>query len=126
MSGLPEVDPFLDHEFATFMNPHSLGHALGANATGVAPPHIAALRDSLPRWRRRIFWSFQVAYWLAIFVAVLGLNKGLKPAETTGLAMLLISAGYMYFAVVSIGTARPPALPRDPTQPQEPVSSQWD
>jgi hypothetical protein len=67
-----------------------------ANATGVAPPHIAALRDSLPRWRARIFWSFQVLYWLAIFVAVLGLSKGLKPAETTGLAMVMrIGTGFV-------------------------------
>jgi sensor histidine kinase YesM len=115
MSGLPEVDPFLDHEFATFMNPHSLGHALGANATGVAPPHIAALRDSLPRWRRRIFWSFQVAYWLAIFVAVLGLNKGLKPAETTGLAMLLrVGTGFVISTLVYLlfETPRLRILPR--------------
>jgi hypothetical protein len=52
-----------------------------ANATGVAPPQIAALRDSLPRWRRRIFWSFQVIFWLAIGAAVLGMSMALKPDE---------------------------------------------
>jgi len=83
MSGLPGVDPFLDHEFATFMNPHSFGHGLGANEAGVAPPRMVALRESLPRWRRRIFWSFQVMFWLAIGAAVLGLSKAMKPAEPT-------------------------------------------
>ena len=52
-----------------------------ANATGVAPPQIAALRDSLPRWRRRIFWVFQVVFWLAIGAAVLGMSTALKPDE---------------------------------------------
>ena len=52
-----------------------------ANAGGVAPPQIAALRDSLPRWRRRIFWSFQVIFWLAIGAAVLGMSMALKPDE---------------------------------------------
>ena len=52
-----------------------------ANATGVAPPQIAALRDSLPRWRRRIFWAFQVVFWLAIGAAVLGMSTALKPDE---------------------------------------------
>ena len=49
--------------------------------TGVAPPQIAALRDSLPRWRRRIFWVFQVVFWLAISAAVLGMSTALKPDE---------------------------------------------
>ena len=44
---------------------------------------MAALRESLPRWRRRIFWSFQVMFWLAIGAAVLGLSKAMKPAEPT-------------------------------------------
>ncbi len=52
-----------------------------ANATGVAPPQIAALRDSLPRWRRRIFWAFQVVFWRAIGAAVLGMSTALKPDE---------------------------------------------
>ena len=52
-----------------------------ANKTGVAPPQIASLRDSLPRWRRRIFWSFQVIFWLAIGAAVLGMSMALKPGE---------------------------------------------
>ena len=50
-------------------------------ANGVAPPHIVALRDSLPRWRMRIFWSFQVVFWLAIGAAVLGLSRALRPEE---------------------------------------------
>ena len=52
-----------------------------ANKTGVAPPQIAAIRRSLPRWRRRIFWSFQVIFWLAIGAAVLGMSMALKPGE---------------------------------------------
>ena len=43
------------------------------------PPGITALRASLPRWRVRIFWSFQVFFWLAIAAAVLGLSKALNP-----------------------------------------------
>ena len=65
------------------MNPVSLGRADGANERGVAPPRMVALRESLPRWRKRIFWSFQVVFWLAIGVAVLGMSKALKPAEPT-------------------------------------------
>jgi hypothetical protein len=57
--------------------PH--GHVPGAHAKGVVPPQIAALRDALPRWRRQIFWSFQVVFWLAIGAAVLGLSTALKP-----------------------------------------------
>ena len=97
------------------MDPAPSGHVNGENATGVAPPHIAALRDSLPRWRRRIFWSFQVIYWLAIFVAVLGLNKGLKPAETTGLAMVLrVGTGFVISTLVYLlfETPRLRGLPR--------------
>ena len=44
---------------------------------------MVALRESLPRWRKRIFWSFQVMFWLAIGAAVLGLSKALKPTEPT-------------------------------------------
>jgi hypothetical protein len=77
------------------------GRLNAANATGVVPPHIAALRDSLPRWRMRIFWSFQVVFWLAIFLAVLGLSKGLKPTETTGLAMVLrVGTGFVISTLV--------------------------
>ena len=65
------------------MNPVSLGQADGANERGVAPPRMVALRESLPRWRKRIFWSFQLMFWLAIGAAVLGLSKALKPAEPT-------------------------------------------
>jgi sensor histidine kinase YesM len=85
------------------------------HATGVAPPHIAALRDALPRWRRRIFWSFQLVFWLAIFVAVLGLSKGLKPAETTVLAMVLrVGTGFVFSSLVYLlfETPRLRALPR--------------
>jgi len=65
------------------MNPFSLDRPDGANERGVAPPRMVALRESLPRWRRRIFWSFQVMFWLAIGAAVLGLSKAMKPAEPT-------------------------------------------
>jgi hypothetical protein len=44
---------------------------------------MVALRESLPRWRKRIFWSFQLMFWLAIGAAVLGLSKALKPSEPT-------------------------------------------
>ena len=63
------------------MDPVPFGHAYAANATGAAPPHITALRDALPRWRVRIFWSFQVVFWLAIGAAVLGMSIALKPDE---------------------------------------------
>ncbi|MBU6222405.1 MAG: histidine kinase [Planctomycetes bacterium] len=63
------------------MDPVSLSRPNGANVTGIAPPQIAALRASLPRWRMRIFWSFQVVFWLAIGAAVLGLSTALKPND---------------------------------------------
>jgi sensor histidine kinase YesM len=97
------------------MDSASLDRPNGANATGVAPPHIAALRDSFPRWRRRIFWSLQVVFWLAIFVAVLGLSKGLKPAETTVLAMVLrVGTGFVFSSLVYLlfETPRLRVLPR--------------
>ena len=65
------------------MDPVSLGCADGANERGVALPRMVALRKSLPRWRKRIFWSFQVMFWLAIGAAVLGLSKAMRPAEPT-------------------------------------------
>ena len=52
-----------------------------SSPTGVVPPRIAALRRSLPRWRRRIFWAFQVVFWLAIGAAVMGMSMALKPDE---------------------------------------------
>ena len=54
-----------------------------AQPAGAAPPQIARLRDAIPRWRRQIFWAFQVVFWLAIGAAVLGLSRALKPAEPT-------------------------------------------
>jgi sensor histidine kinase YesM len=65
------------------------GRSNAADATGVTPPHIAALRDSLPLMRTRIFWSFQVAFWSAILVTALGLSNGMLPAETTVLTSVL-------------------------------------
>jgi len=65
------------------------GRSSAASATDVAPPHIAALRDSLPLMRTRIFWSFQIVYWSAILLTALGLSKGLLPAETTVLTSVL-------------------------------------
>ena len=63
------------------MDPTPVGRLANANAKGVAPPQIAALRDALPRWRTRIFWSFQVVFWLAIGAAVLGMSIALRPDE---------------------------------------------
>ena len=57
------------------------GRVHSAHATGVAPSQIAAIRRSLPRWRRLIFWAFQVVFWLAIGAAVLGMSIALKPDE---------------------------------------------
>jgi signal transduction histidine kinase len=97
------------------MHSSPLGRSDGADAPGVVPPHMAALRDALPRWRRRIFWSFQIVYWSAIFVAVLGLSKGLKPAETTGLAMVLrVGTGFVISTLVYLlfETPRLRGLPR--------------
>ena len=65
------------------MDPVSLGYADSANERGVALPRMVALRKSLPRWRKQIFWSFQVMFWLAIGAAVLGLSKAMRPAEPT-------------------------------------------
>jgi len=66
-----------------------LGRSHAANAKDVAPPHIAALRDSLPLMRTRIFWSFQVVFWSAIFLTAVGLSNGFVPAETTLLTSVL-------------------------------------
>ena len=63
------------------MDSTPIARLTAANATGVTPPQIAALRRSLPRWRRRIFWAFQVIFWLAIGAAVLGMSIALKPDE---------------------------------------------
>ena len=63
------------------MDSNPNGRVNAANATGVAPPQIAALRDSLSRWRKQIFWAFQVVFWLAIGAAVLGMSVALKPGE---------------------------------------------
>ena len=75
------------------MDPVPFGHAYAANATGAASPHIAALRDALPRWRARIFWSFQVVFWLAIGAAVLGLSRALKPTEPTPWLAMAVRVG---------------------------------
>jgi sensor histidine kinase YesM len=98
------------------MDPQPFGHASGANASGVAPPHIAALRDALPQWRTRIFWSFQIVFWLAIGAAVLGLSRALKPADPTPwLAMTLrIGTGFLISTLVYLLFEMPPIrrLPR--------------
>ena len=54
-----------------------------ASLTGVVSPRIAALRDSLPRWKERIFWSFQVLFWTAIAAVVLGLSIAMEPTVPT-------------------------------------------
>jgi len=59
---------------------------------GTAPPHIAALRHAIPKWRVRIFWSFQVVFWLAIGAAVLGLSIAMKPDEPMPLLPVALRA----------------------------------
>lgn len=86
------------------MDPQPFGHASGANASGVAPPHIAALRDALPHWRARIFWSFQIVFWLAIGAAVLGLSIALKPDEPMPLLPVALRAatGFVVSSLVNL------------------------
>ena len=72
-----------DASVNTPMDGALLGRTHAANVTDVAPPHIAALRDSLPLMRTRIFWAFQIVYWSAILMTALGLSNGMLPAETT-------------------------------------------
>ena len=78
------------------------GRVHAAHATGVAPPQIAAIRRSLPRWRRRIFWSFQVIFWLAIGAAVLGMSMALKPDEPMPWlpVMLRVVTGFVVSSLV--------------------------
>jgi sensor histidine kinase YesM len=64
-----------------------------ASLTGAVPPSIAALRASLPRWRVRIFWSFQVLFWTAIGAAVLGLSRALAPTEPTPWPAMVLRVG---------------------------------
>lgn len=73
-----------------------------ASLTGVVSPRIAALRDSLPRWRTRIFWSFQVLFWTAIAAAVLGLSRAVEPtAPTPWLTMVLrVGTGFVISTIV--------------------------
>jgi hypothetical protein len=80
-----------DASVNTPMDGALLGRTHAANVTDVAPPHIAALRDSLPLMRTRIFWSFQIVYWSAIFMTALGLSNGMLPAETTVMTTVLRS-----------------------------------
>jgi hypothetical protein len=65
------------------MEQASDSHKSDASLSGAVPPGIAALRDSLPRWRTRIFWSFQVLFWTAIAAAVLGVSRAAEPTEPT-------------------------------------------
>jgi len=69
---------------------------------GTAPPHIAALRDAIPKWRVRIFWSFQVVFWLAIGAAVLGLSIAMKPDEPMPLlpVALRVVTGFVVSSLV--------------------------
>jgi len=98
------------------MDPVPFGHAYRASATGVAPPHITAMRDALPRWRVRIFWSFQVVFWLAIGAAVLGMSIALKPDEPMPwLAMAVrVGTGFVVSSLVYLlfETPRLRGLPR--------------
>ena len=84
--------------------------------TGAVPPRIAVLRDALPRWRARIFWSFQVLFWLAIAAAVLGLSRAVEPtAPTPWLAIVLrVGTGFVISTIVYLGfeSARMRGVPR--------------
>jgi hypothetical protein len=73
-----------------------------ASLTGVVSPRIAALRDSLPRWRTRIFWSFQVLFWTAIAAVVLGLSIAVEPTvPTPWLAWVLrVGTGFVISTIV--------------------------
>jgi len=75
------------------MEKASLGRESGSLLTGTGSPRIAALRDALPRWRARIFWSFQVLFWLAIAAAVLGLSRAVQPAEPTPRLAIVLRVG---------------------------------
>jgi hypothetical protein len=86
------------------MHSPPLDQSDSAHAPGVAPPHIAALRNALPRWRRRIFWSFQIVYWLAIGAAVLGMSIALKPDEPMPLlpVTLRVLTGFVVSSLVYV------------------------
>ena len=79
-------------------------------------PRIAALRRSLPRWRRRIFWAFQAVFWLAIGAAVLGMSMALKPGEPMPWlpVMLRVVTGFVVSSLVYqlFETPRLSELPR--------------
>jgi sensor histidine kinase YesM len=98
------------------MEKASLGRESGSLLTGTGSPRIAALRDALPRWRARIFWSFQVLFWLAIAAAVLGLSRAVQPAEPTPwLAIVLrVGTGLVISTVVYLAfeSARMRGVPR--------------
>lgn len=94
----------------------SLRRPAGMTLAGVAPPRIAALRDALPRWKARIFWSFQILFWTAIAAAVLGLSGAVEPtAPTPWLAMVLrVGTGFVISTIVYLvfESARLRGLPR--------------
>jgi len=77
---------------------------------------MVALRESLPRWRKRIFWTFQVVFWLAIGAAVLGMSTALKPDEPMPLlpVVLRVVTGFLASSLVYLLFERPPlrGLPR--------------
>lgn len=77
------------------------GHRSATNADNVASLRMAALRDALPRRRRQIFWTFQVAFWLAIAAAVLGFNSAVRPGEPVPWLPLALRTG-TGFAISSL------------------------
>ncbi len=91
-SGLSALDHFHVPPLTPLMDHQPFGHAYSAIAMGVARPHIAALRDAIPTWRVRIFWSFQIVFWLAIGAAVLGLSIAMKPDEPMPLLPVALRA----------------------------------
>ena len=84
------------------MEQASVSRQPDASLTGVVSPRIAALRDSLPRWKERIFWSFQVLFWTAIAAVVLGLSIAMEPTVPTPWPawVLRVGTGFLISTIV--------------------------
>jgi two-component system, LytTR family, sensor kinase len=70
------------------------------------PEHAEATLDTRPQqltyWQRdRIFWSFQVMFWLGIGAAVLGLSTALRPDDPTPWMPMVIRTA-IGFAITSL------------------------
>ena len=83
------------------MEPVPFGNAYREARANPNSPHTAALRAALPRGRARIFWSYQVLFWLAILLTLLGFNRALKLADATGFALVLrVATGFVISTLV--------------------------